>query len=213
MNGDSEMRRGQLIVLSGPSGVGKSTVIARLLERCPDIYFSVSYTTREPRPGEQDGVNYYFVSRQEFERMIAAGELLEYAEYVGNYYGTSLKLIQEKRDLGCDVLLDIEVQGAAKVRSRCPDAVLVFVLPPSPQALAARLRGRSTDAEEVISLRLERARAECRESIHYDYIVVNDNVEQAAGELHTILEASRCRAAQRMSLAKSIISQTEEERN
>ena len=121
-------QRGQLIVLSGPSGVGKSTVIAELLGQRDNIYFSVSYTTRTPRVGEQDGVNYNFVSRDEFERMIAANELLEYAQYVGNYYGTSLKAIQDKLEAGVDVLLDIEVQGAAKVRARCPDAIFIFII-------------------------------------------------------------------------------------
>ena len=142
--------RGQLIVLSGPSGVGKSTVISELLGQRQDIHFSVSFTTRQPRVGEADGVNYHFVDRAEFERMISAGELLEYAEYVGNYYGTSLKVIQEKVAAGTDVLLDIEVQGAAKVRAKCPEAVLIFIIPPSFEELSRRLRGRNTDSVSAL---------------------------------------------------------------
>ena len=145
---------GQLIVLSGPSGVGKSTVIAELLGQRPNIHFSVSYTTRQPRVGEQDGVNYNFVSRQEFERMIAANELLEYAEYVNHYYGTSLKVIEEKLKAGVDVLLDIEVQGAAKVKARCPGALFIFIIPPSFEELSRRLHRRNTDSEDVIAGRL-----------------------------------------------------------
>ena len=197
--------KGQLIVLSGPSGVGKSTVIAELLGQRDNIYFSVSYTTRQPRVGEQDGVNYNFVDRAEFERMIAADELLEYAEYVDNYYGTSLKAIQDRLDEGGDVLLDIEVQGAAKVRQRCPDALFIFIIPPSFEELPRRLHRRNTDEEETIQRRLEKARQECQESVHYDYLVVNDTVVTAAGEIQSILEAERCRTAKRLHLAESII--------
>ena len=196
--------KGQLIVLSGPSGVGKSTVIAELLGQRKDIYFSVSFTTRKPRVGEADGVNYNFVDREEFQRMIAAGELLEHAEYVGNYYGTSLKVIQEKLDAGTDVLLDIEVQGAAKVRAKCPEAVLIFIIPPSFEELSRRLRGRNTDSEETIAGRLQKAREEYGQIPNYDYLVVNDSVSEAAAEIISILVAEGCRTRNRLHLVEGI---------
>ena len=194
---NQKKERGQLIVLSGPSGVGKSTVIAELFAQRSNIYFSVSYTTRQPRVGEQDGVNYNFVSREEFERMIADDELLEYAEYVDNYYGTSMKLIQEKLDAGIDVLLDIEVQGAAKVRARCPDALFIFIIPPSFEERSRRLHRRNTDSEEVIAGRLAKARQEFREIPKYDYLVINDKVANAVHEIEAILTAAECRVNSR----------------
>lgn len=193
---------GQLIVLSGPSGVGKSTVIAELLGQRSDTYFSVSYTTRKPRVGEADGVNYNFVDRQEFERMISAQELLEYAEYVDHYYGTSLKLIQEKLDAGVDVLLDIEVQGAAKVRQRCPEAIFIFIIPPSFEELSRRLHNRNTDDEDVIAGRLAKAKLEFQEIPSYDYLVINDKVSNAVYEIESILVAAECRVANRKSILK-----------
>ena len=194
---NQKKERGQLIVRSGPAGVGKSTVLAERVAQRSNIHFPVSYTTRQPRVGEQDGVNYNFVSREEFERMIADDELLEYAEYVDNYYGTSMKLIQEKLDAGIDVLLDIEVQGAAKVRARCPDALFIFIIPPSFEELSRRLHRRNTDSEEVIAGRLAKARQEFREIPKYDYLVINDKVANAVHEIEAILTAAECRVSSR----------------
>lgn len=196
--------RGQLIVLSGPSGTGKSTVITELFKQRSNIHFSVSYTTRAPRAGEQDGVNYNFVSREEFERMIADNELLEYAEYVNNYYGTSLKVIHDKLDSGIDVLLDIEVQGAAKVRERCPEALMIFVAPPSFEELSSRLHKRNTDSEEVIAGRLEKAKTELKEIPKYDYLVINDQVSVAVSEIEAILKAAECRVENRNNFVKGV---------
>ena len=192
-----EKKKGQLIVLSGPSGVGKSTVIAELMSQRDNIYFSVSYTTRAPRVGEQNGINYNFVSREEFEGMIQRGELLEHAEYVNHYYGTSLKLIQEKLEDGIDVLLDIEVQGAAKVRRRCPDAIFIFIIPPSFEELSRRLHRRNTDSEEVIQGRLEKAKVEFQQVQNYDYLVINDKVASAVAEIEAILVAAECQVKNR----------------
>ena len=197
--------KGLLIVLSGPSGAGKSTVVKKLMQQRGNIHFSVSYTTRAPRNEDIDGVTYNFVDRAEFERMIAKHEFLEYAEYSGNYYGTSLKVIEEKQAAGIDVLLDIEVQGAANVRSKCPDAVLVFTVPPSYQELERRLRGRNTDDEQTICKRLSRALEEVREINMYDYLVINDQVENAVAELDAIMSAAECRIANRRQIMDQFV--------
>lgn len=200
----SKDQRGQLIVLSGPSGAGKSTVIAELLSLRPDIHFSVSFTTRKPRVGEADGVNYNFVSTETFLSMIEQDEFLEYAQYVDHYYGTSLKVIEEKLAAGVDVLLDIEVQGAAKVREKCPGAVLIFMFPPSFEELSRRLHGRHTDEEPVIESRLKQAREECKEIPNYDYLVVNDTVSAAAAQIMAILVAEGCRTKNRLDLMEGV---------
>ena len=197
-------QQGQLIVLSGPSGVGKSTVIAELLSARPDIYFSVSFTTRKPRIGEENGVNYNFVSKETFEAMIDRNEFLEYAQYVDNYYGTSLKLIEEKLSSGIDVRLDIEVRGAEKVRDKCPDAVFIFIVPPSFEELSRRLHGRHTDDEETIEGRLRKACEECKEIPNYDFVVVNDKVSNAAGEIISILVAERCRTKYHVDIMEGV---------
>lgn len=201
---NEKKKRGELIVLSGPSGAGKSTVIKRLLQERSDIHFSVSFTTRKPRVGEMDGVNYNFVDTNEFERMIRDGELLEFAQYVGNYYGTSLKVIRDQLEKGIDVLLDIEVQGAAKVREKCPEAVTIFMIPPSMAELAARLSFRGTDDVATIQKRLEQARTEYREIPNYDYLVVNDRVETAVEEIISILTAESCRLNKRIHLVEGV---------
>ena len=190
-------KKGLLLVVSGPSGVGKGTVCKKLLERGGQMKLSVSATTRSMRKGEVEGQSYYFKTHEEFERMIADNELLEYAEYVENYYGTSLKAIQDRLDAGCDVLLDIEVQGAAKVKARCPEALFIFIIPPSFEELSRRLHGRNTDSEDVITGRLEKSRVEFRQIPNYDYLVINDKVSNAVQEIEAILTAAECRVENR----------------
>ena len=190
--------KGKLIVLSGPSGAGKSTVIGKLLQKRDDISFSVSATTRGPRPGEVDGVNYFFKTREEFMEMIAQGQFLEHAEYAGNCYGTPKGPVQEQLDSGKTVILDIEVQGAFQVKAAMPEAIMVFLAPPSIAELERRLRGRATDSEEKILLRLNTAKSEYALAGKYDYIVVNDSADVAADELNAIITAGKCAAADRI---------------
>ena len=182
-------KRGKLLVLSGPSGCGKGTVLRELMRGREDMAFSVSATTRAPRPGEVDGREYYFVSRERFDEMVAEGELLEHAEFVGNCYGTPKAPVLQQLENGKHVLLDIEVQGAAQVKKAMPEAVLVFLAPPSLEELERRLRGRGTETEEKIQQRLKTAGYEMTLAGEYDYTVVNDEVARAAAELAEILKA------------------------
>ncbi|MDD6316662.1 MAG: guanylate kinase [Clostridia bacterium] len=187
-------KKGSLFIVTGPSGAGKGTVLGSLQKAIDRVFYSISATTRAPRPGETDGVNYYFVTRERFQEMIAAGELLEHAEYVGNYYGTPEGPVNAMLEQGMDVILEIEVQGALIVKAKRPDAHLIFIAPPSFEVLENRLRGRGTEAPEVVSKRLEKARGECARMEDYDYIVVNDTLDEAVQDLAAILRASRCRS-------------------
>lgn len=187
------MRQGLLIVLSGPSGVGKGTVCAELRRMMPELVYSVSATTRPPRAGETEGVNYFFKSRSEFQEMIERGALLEYAEYVGNYYGTPREFVEQTIRAGKDIILEIEVQGAMQVKRNYPEGVFVFLLPPSLEALKERIIGRGTESPAVIDDRLSAASREIGMLRHYDYAVVNDEIEAACRRIQSIITAEHCR--------------------
>jgi guanylate kinase len=182
-----------VFIISAPSGSGKSTLVGRLLQDVPGLAFSVSYTTRAPRANEREGEDYHFITRADFEDRVARGEFLEHAEVFGNCYGTHCGILEEARLAGKDVVLDIDTQGAAQLRRRLPDAVAIFVLAPSRQILEQRLRARSQDPDEVIERRLKDAEREIRNYDLYDYVVINDNLNQSAETLAAIVYAERVR--------------------
>lgn len=193
---------GELFVITGPSGVGKATVLSRLLKNIDNVYVSISATTRKPRQGEVNEKDYFFMEREEFEKLIKEGKFLEYAEYVGNYYGTPAGSVNEMLKNGKDVILEIEVQGALKVKEKCPDANMVFIIPPSFSALEFRLRSRGTESDDVIAKRLEKARSEYLMADKYDYIVINDDIDKAADEIRAIIMSSRCKKDKRKNLLR-----------
>ena len=183
--------KGVLVVISGPSGVGKGTLVNAVLRRDRQTRFSVSATTRPPRPGEIDGVSYYFLSREEFELRRARREFLEWAENFGNYYGTLNSEVNRLLDEGCNVILDIDTQGAEQVRRLRPQAVFIFIMPPSVSELRRRITRRGTESAENLRLRLQRAEAEMAKSVDYDHVVINESVDEAAAQILSIISASR----------------------
>ena len=185
--------KGNLIVVSGPSGAGKDTVINEALKNNNNIWVSISCTTRKPRKGEKEGINYFFKTTKEFEEMIKNEELLEYAKYNDNYYGTPRSVIKEKLDKGIDVILVIEIQGALKIKKMINDAIFIFILPPSMEELRRRLVNRKTESKDKILERFKRAYQEINEVTKYNYVVVNDIVENAAKKVNSILLSERCR--------------------
>ncbi len=198
------MRKGLLFIVSGPAGSGKGTVVNTLVKNHPEIYLSVSATTRKPRPGEAHGVHYYYISKEEFEDRIRNGQMLEYTTYSGNYYGTPLKEIEEAMERGKDIILEIEVDGGMQVKKKLPDsAVTVMLTPPDKEVLEARLRGRGTETEDVIRWRLERAKEEILLLPDYDYSVVNEDGKSdlCAEALYRIIEAEH----QKTKYTKTII--------
>lgn len=195
------MPKGKTFIICGPSGVGKGTVVSRLLEADPTLYFSVSATTRAPRAGEADGVHYHFLTREKFESWIAAGDFLEHAQFVGNLYGTPRLFVDQAMERGQDVLLDIEIQGAEQVRQKRPDAVRIYVAPPSWEELERRLIGRGTEDMEKVRSRLARGKEEFAAAKDFDYFVINDTVEHAVEEIRAIMTAEHCRPVERIGRA------------
>ena len=194
------MRKGKTFIICGPSGVGKGTVVARLMASDPTLYFSVSATTREPRPGEIDGKHYHFLSREQFEEWVSDDLFLEHAEFVGNRYGTPRQFIDRAMEQGRDVILDIEIQGAEQVHQKRPDAVRIFIAPPSWDELERRLIGRGTEDMDKVRSRLQRGKEEFLVARDFDYFVINDTVDRAVEEISAIMCAEHCKPDERIAV-------------
>ena len=197
-------RRGELVVYSGPSGVGKGTLLEPLIQEGP-LVLSVSVTTRQPRSGEADGTHYYFVSRDAFERMAENGEMLEYAEYNGNLYGTPRQMVEQQLDKGKNVVLEIEVQGARQVKEKFPEALMIFVMPPSFDELRLRLAGRNTENEEQLTRRLKTAEQEMAFAADYDFVIINDQLETAREELLEAISAGKLLSRRNINLINEVL--------
>ncbi len=197
-------KKGILIVVSGFSGAGKGTLMKKLMQDYDNYALSISATTRGPRPGEEDGREYFFKTKEEFEKMIARDELIEYAKYVENYYGTPKKYVMDQLEAGKDVILEIEIQGALKVREKYPDTLLMFVTPPSAEVLRDRLVGRGTETAEVIESRMKRAVEESQGVENYDYLVVNDDLESCVKEMHSIIQGEHDRISRNVDFIEEI---------
>lgn len=197
------MRRGKTFIICGPSGVGKGTVVARLLAEDPSLYFSVSATTRSPRPGEEDGKHYHFLSREQFQQWIDEDAFLEHAEFVSNRYGTPKLYVDQAMEQGRDVILDIEIQGAEQVHTKRPEAVRIYIAPPSWEELERRLTGRGTEDADKVRSRLARGREEFAAARDFDYFVINDTVDQAVAEIRAILCAEHCRPDERLAVLQA----------
>ena len=198
------MKPGLLVVVSGPAGVGKGSIVKKMMELSDTVVLSVSATSRVPRPAENEGVNYFFKTREEFQKMIENNKLIEWVEYCGNYYGTPKDFVESEIEKGHSVILEIEVEGAFNVRRMFPECILCFILPPSYQELEKRLRGRATETEEIIQKRLMRAKEEFKFIDQYDYIILNDTVDQAAQRFVNIVESEQMRTQRNLEMIEKL---------